>query len=121
MNNQLPMNVPGAGKAQTARPAEVVGLNSHKLDESQIINSLFDFVASNKSSDKKHRARFQGTARSEIKGQYKEEQAPVPKGTVGNAEKMRESILQLSLSPTIFRKKARVHHPGNVDFGNNDD
>lgn len=121
MNNQLPMFVPNANKMKNSVPNDTVGISSEKLDESQINMTLFKYVASDKPSDKKQRGRFGATARTEIKMMKKEEQAPIPDGTVGKCQTMREKILQLSLSPTIYRKKVRVHHPGNVDFGNEDD
>ena len=95
MNNYLPMFVPGAGNAKATRPDELVGLSSHKLDESQMTASLFKFVASKKT-------------------------APVPTGNVGECKDMRVRILQMSLFPDIYDKHKKVHHPGNVDFGNYD-
>ena len=95
MNNYLPMFVPGAGKAQAARGNQVVGLRTEKLDESEITNSLFKFV-----SEKKV--------------------APIPTGTVGECKTLRKKILQLSLFPDIYDKHKKVHHPGNVDFGEDD-
>ena len=121
MNNQLPMFVPGANKMKIAVPDDTVGLSSHKLDESEITNTLFNYVASDKPSDKQQRGRFGPRASGQIKAVKKMKQAPVPEGTVGKHHKMREAILQMSLAPTIYRKKHMVHHPGNVDFGNDDD
>jgi len=95
MNNQLPMYVPGAGRTPTAKPNDVVGLNSSRLDESNINNTLFQYVSSKPSP-------------------------PAPKGTVGECKTMRERILQVSLFPSVYRKVGKVHHPGNVDFGNMD-
>jgi hypothetical protein len=95
MNNQLPMFVPGAGKTPTAKPNDVVGLNSSRLDDSQINNTLFQYIDTKPSP-------------------------PPPKGTVGECQTMRERILQLSLFPSIYHKVGKVKHPGNVDFGNID-
>ena len=132
MNNQLPMFVPNANMMKNSVPNDTVGLSSSKLDESQLNTTLFKFIASDQPSEtkqrasdppseKKQRGRFGATARTEIRQMKKQEQAPIPDGTVGKCQTMREKILQLSLSPTIYRKKQRVHHPGNVDFGNKDD
>ena len=96
MNNYDAMFVPGAGRVQTARPDELVGLSTHKLDESQMTASLFKFVSQKKT-------------------------APVPTGTVGECKNMRARVLQMSLFPDIYTKRKIVHHPGNVDFGNKDD
>ncbi len=95
MNNYLPMFVPGAGSIRASVANETVGLSSSKLDDYNINQTLFKFVA-----DKKP--------------------APSPKGTVGKCHNMREQILQLSLFPDIYTKVKKVHHPGNVDFGNMD-
>ena len=95
MNNYLPMFVVGAGKTRATQNDESVGLSTHKLDESQLTSSLFKFVASKKP-------------------------APAPTGSVGKCDNMRVRILQMSLFPDIYDKHKKVHHPGNVDFGNYD-
>ena len=114
------MFVPGANKMKNSVPDETVGLQPEKIDDPEISKTIFKFVASDKPSDTQQRGRFGPRASGQIKAMKKMEQAPIPEGTVGKEQKMRETILQLSLAPTIYRKKARVHHPGNVDFGNYD-
>ena len=69
-----------------------IGLNSDKIDEMNIPNALFKFLAGKK-------------------------EAPTPKGTVGKCQTMRERILQLSLFPDIYDKRGKSRSPGNVDFG----
>lgn len=86
------MFVNGANSIHSAVPSETVGLSSAKLDDPNINQTLFKFVANKKP-------------------------APAPKGTVGECKTMRERILQLSLFPDIYDKHKRVKHPGNVDFG----
>ena len=88
------MNVPGAGMTKATKENDVVGLNSYKLDESNVGRTVFKYIAA-------------------------KPQAPTPKGTVGECKKMRERSRQMSLFPTIYRQ-TKVHHPGNVDFGNLD-
>ena len=92
MNNQLPMYVKGASAMKNSVNNDTVGLSSEKLDESQINVTLFKFVAGKKS-------------------------APVPTTTVGNCNTLRKRILQMSLFPDIYDKRAGTRHPGNVDFG----
>ena len=69
-----------------------VGLNSDKLDEMNINFAVFKFLHTKK-------------------------EAPIPKGTTGKHQTMRERILQLSLFPDIYDKRAKSRSPGNVDFG----
>ena len=95
MNNYLPMFVPGANKMKNSVPDETVGLSSHKLDESALTTTLFKYVAGKKV-------------------------APVPTGNLGECKSMRQRILQMSLFPDIYDKHKKVHHPGNIDFGNYD-
>jgi hypothetical protein len=52
---------------------------------------------------------------------HAKKEAPVPKGTVGRCQTMRERILQLSLFPDIYDKRGKSRHPGNVDFGHGHD
>ena len=89
------MFVPGANKMKNSVNNDTVGLSSHKLDESQITATLFKFLSQQKT-------------------------APVPTSTVGECKDMRQKILQMSLFPDIYDKHRKVHHPGNVDFGNMD-
>ena len=69
-----------------------VGLNSEKIDEMNLPNALFKFLAGKK-------------------------EAPVPTRTVGECNTLRKRILQMSLFPDIYDKKANKRSPGNVDFG----
>lgn len=69
-----------------------IGLNSEKIDEMNLPNALFKFLHAKK-------------------------EAPVPKGTVGECNTLRKHILQLSLFPDIYDKRANKRSPGNVDFG----
>jgi hypothetical protein len=92
MNNQLPMFVNGASAMKNSVQNDTVGISSEKLDESQLNSTLFSYVAKKKS-------------------------APVPTGTVGECNTLRKRILQLSLFPDIYDKRANSRHPGNVDFG----
>lgn len=89
------MFVPGANKMKNSVNNDIVGLSSDKLDDSQITMTLFKYVASKKS-------------------------APVPTATVGKCNTLRKQVLQLSLFPDIYDKHRKLHHPGNVDFGNMD-
>ena len=92
MNNQLPMFIKGASAMKNAVPNDTVGLSSEKLDESQLNSTLFRYVAKKKS-------------------------APAPTGTVGECNTLRKRILQMSLFPDIYDKRAGTRQPGNVDFG----
>jgi hypothetical protein len=86
------MYVKGASAMKNSISNDTVGLASEKLDESQINTTLFKYVASKKS-------------------------APIPTSTVGVCDTMRKRILQMSLFPDIYDKRAGTRHPGNVDFG----
>lgn len=72
-----------------------IGLNSDKIDEMNLNYALMKYV-------------------------NKKNMAPVPKRTVGKCDTLRKEILQLSLFPDIYDKHKKVHHPGNVDFGEMD-
>lgn len=78
--------------AQKVIPNYKVGLNSEKLDEVNQNLALFKFIHGHK-------------------------QAPIPKGTTGECNTLRKRILQLSLFPDIYDKRAKLRNPGNVDFG----
>jgi hypothetical protein len=80
------------------------------MNESNVDKDVVSYVS-------KRRSRFLKDAPREKLSRRFPKQAPVPKGTVGNAEKMRREILQLSLFPDIYTKVKRVQHPGNTDFG----
>jgi hypothetical protein len=69
-----------------------VGLYTDKMDEINIPHALFKFLASKK-------------------------EAPAPTGTVGKCMTMRERILQMSLFPDIYDKRAGLRHVANVDMG----
>jgi len=69
-----------------------IGLNSEKIDEMNLPNALFKFLHAKK-------------------------EAPTPTGTVGECNTMRKRILQMSLFPDIYDKRANKRSPGNVDFG----
>jgi hypothetical protein len=69
-----------------------VGLNSEKIDEMNLPNALFKFL-------------------------YNKKQAPIPTRTVGECNSLRKRILQVSLFPDIYDKRANKRSPGNVDFG----
>jgi hypothetical protein len=86
------MFVKGASAMKNSVNNDTVGLSSEKLDESQLNITLFKYVASKKS-------------------------APIPTSTVGKCDTMRKRILQMSLFPDIYDKRAGTRQPGNVDFG----
>jgi hypothetical protein len=69
-----------------------IGLNSEKIDEMNLTNALFKFLHTKK-------------------------QAPTPTQTVGGCNTLRKRILQVSLFPDIYDKRANKRSPGNVDFG----
>ena len=69
-----------------------IGLNSEKIDEMNLTNALFKFLHAKK-------------------------QAPTPTQTVGECNTLRKRILQVSLFPDIYDKRANKRSPGNVDFG----
>lgn len=69
-----------------------IGLNSDKLDDSDINGAVWRYV-------------------------NKKKMAPIPKGDVGKCSTMRMRILQMSLFPDIYDKRGKSRSPGNVDFG----
>jgi len=69
-------------------PNVSVGLNSDKIDEMNIPNALFKFL-------------------------HNKKEAPIPKGTTGKPQTMRERILHLSLFPDIYDRRSKGT-PGNV-------
>ena len=69
-----------------------IGLNSDKIDEMNINYAVYKFLHTKK-------------------------EAPIPTGTTGRSQTLRERILQLSLFPDIYDKRAKLRSPGNVDFG----
>ncbi len=93
-------------KHQTALPNNKVGLESASISESNFSEQVYRFIAEKHSG----RAMMGDTVK----------QAPIPKGTVAPCETLRKRILQLSLFPDIYTKVKKVHHPGNVDFGEMD-
>lgn len=78
--------------AQKVLPNHTIGLNSEKIDEMNVNFAVFKFV-------------------------HGQKQAPIPKGTTGTCNGLRERILQMSLFPDIYDKRAKLRSPGNVDFG----
>lgn len=76
-------------------PNTAIGLNSDKLDDSDINQAVYRFIS-------------------------KKQMAPIPKQNVGKTSTLRTRILQLSLFPDIYDKVKKVKHPGNVDFGEMD-
>ena len=72
-----------------------IGLDTEKSDGLKMNASVMKFVA-------------------------RKQMAPVPTVTVGRCNTLRREILQLSLFPDIYDKVKKVHHPGNVDFGESD-
>lgn len=90
------MDQPTSKRSKTTLPNHLIGLNSDKLDESNINSAAWRFTSMMK-------------------------EAPVGTGNVGKCQTMRQRILQLSLFPDIYDKVKRVKHPGNVDFGNKED
>ena len=73
-------------------PNTSIGLNSDKLDESNINQAVWRYVS-------------------------KKQMAPIPKRNVGQTSTLRARILQLSLFPDIYDKRGKSRSPGNVDFG----
>jgi hypothetical protein len=78
--------------AQKVLPNQSIGLNSDKLDEMNTTFAVFKYIAGKK-------------------------QAPIPKGSTGECNTLRKRILQMSLFPDIYDKRAKLRSPGNVDFG----
>lgn len=86
------MDQPVVTHSKSTVPNSRVGLYSDKMDEINLPHALFKYLATAK-------------------------EAPTPKGTVGQCQTMRERILQLSLFPDVYDKRAKLRSPGNVDFG----
>ncbi len=78
--------------AQKVVPNSRVGFTTDNKDEINLNHAIFKFLSTKK-------------------------EAPPPQGTTGRATTMRERILQVSLFPDIYDKKAKLRNPGNVDFG----
>lgn len=89
------MDQPISKHAKSTVPNHSIGLQTDKLDEINIPNAVFKYV-------------------------NKKAMAPIPKRTVGQCNTMRQRILQMSLFPDIYDKRAGTKHPGNVDFGEMD-
>ena len=77
--------------AQKVIPNNSIGLDGGQ-DEMAITIALFKFVHGKKP-------------------------APTPTGTTGECDTLRKKILQMSLFPDIYDKRAKLRSPGNVDFG----
>ena len=90
-------------KHQSTLPNNAIGLESISSGEGKFDTQVYTFIA------EKHAKR--GLMGDTLK------QAPIPKGTVGPEEKLRKSILQLSLFPNVVNKRGMKRSPGNVDFG----
>lgn len=90
-------------KHQSTLPNDDIGLESASMGEGKFDQQVYKFIA------EKHSKK--GMAGDTLK------QAPVPKGTVGPQEKLRRSILQMSLFPNVVNMRANKRNPGNVDFG----
>jgi hypothetical protein len=73
-------------------PNTAIGLNSDKLDESNINQAVWKYCS-------------------------RKNMAPIPKRNVGTTSTLRARILQLSLFPDIYDKRGKSRSPGNVDFG----
>lgn len=73
-------------------PNHSIGLNSDKIDEMNINFAVMKYLHGKKD-------------------------APIPTGSVGGATTLRQRILQMSLFPDIYDKRAKLRSPGNVDFG----
>jgi hypothetical protein len=108
------------------RPQHAVGLDALSKGEIDASVEAFRFIFGKPATkpimeeqpvEAKKRGRvIMGAPREKLSRRFAK-QAPVPEGTVGNADKMRKEILQLSLFPDIYTKVKRVQHPGNTDFG----
>lgn len=72
-----------------------VGLNSDKIDEANFQEQVYRFVS-------------RGDTRAM-------NQAPVPRGTVGKANALRRSILELSLAPDIYmNRRLQIKDPSRL-------
>jgi hypothetical protein len=87
------MDQPVSTHAQKVVPNHKIGLNSDRIDEMNINFAVYTYLSKKKTD------------------------APPPKRTVGQATTLRKRILQLSLFPDIYDKRANLRSPGNVDFG----
>lgn len=76
----------------SVQPNSFVGLNSDNINEPSVNVALYKYL-------------------------HNKKQAPPPTGTVGKCDTMRKRILQMSLFPDIYDKRAHLRNPGNVDFG----
>lgn len=108
---------------KSTQPNSAVGLESASMGESDTAIEAFRFISGGKQESHsvdmpgfKRRGKVIVDAPREKLSRRFPKQAPVPEGTVGNADKMRKEILQLSLFPDIYTKVKRVQHPGNTDF-----
>jgi hypothetical protein len=90
-------------KHQSTLPNAAIGLESASIGEAKFDEQVYTFIA------EKHSKR--GLMGDTLK------QARVPKGTVAPENKLRKSILQLSLFPNVVNKRGMKRSPGNVDFG----
>ena len=86
------MDQPTKSKARSTLPNHSIGLNSEKMDEMNIPQAVYKFVS-------------------------RQQMAPTPKRTVGSCQTMRQRVLQMSLFPDIYDKRAGTRHMGNVDMG----
>ena len=86
------MDQPVSKMSKSTVPNSSIGLDSEKIDEINIPNAVMKYV-------------------------NRKQMAPTPKRTVGQCSTMRERILQMSLFPDIYDKRAKLRSPGNVDFG----
>lgn len=79
----------------STQPNTSVGLNSDHIDEARFQEQVYKFVA-----------------RDDTRGGG---QAPVPRGTVGKANALRRSILELSLAPDIYmNKRLQIKDPSRL-------
>jgi hypothetical protein len=86
------MDQPVSTHAQKVVPNHKIGLNSDRIDEMNINFAVFKYLNGKK-------------------------EAPIPTRSVGETSTLRKRILQLSLFPDIYDKRAKLRSPGNVDFG----
>jgi hypothetical protein len=86
------MDQPVAQFKKSTVPNLAIGLNSDKLDESNINGAVWRYVS-------------------------RKQMAPIPKQNVGACNTMRKRILQMSLFPDIYDKRGKSRSSGNVDFG----
>lgn len=101
---------------KSTQPNSAVGLDSVSKGEMDTPVEAFRFISAAPAVETKKRGRIiLGAPREALRKRFPKK-APVPEGTVGNADKMRKEILQLSLFPDIYTKVKRVQHPGNIDF-----